>query len=200
MRPLLFCIVLTAVSSLARGGDTLRCGSRIISTGALAAEVLGVCGEPQYRDVWVFPHFSYPGLVHDTEEWYYNFGPNQLLRILRLRNGRLVSIESDGYGYSQSSPLECTLDGRLQGQSKLRLLRLCGEPVTRESLNVLTPLPRRPGVGPPGFAGLQPVFRERWVYNLGADVLLREVTLENGRVVSVDYGGHGFDAHRPAPY
>lgn len=192
MRRLVIFILLVLLGKAAESGDSLRCGSRIVATGALAAEILGRCGEPDYRDRRWIVHPYRLGIVADVEEWYYNFGPSQLLRILRLRNGRLVSIDTDGYGYAEPQGAACEPSRIVPGLSKYRLLLLCGEPATRESLPILAPLRRhRGGEIVPGY--VQPVFRERWVYNFGERYLLRVVTLENGRVTEVATESRGYE-------
>ena len=168
--------------------DSLRCGARIVSTGALAAEVLGACGEPVYRDAWAYPAPYSGEYVSDVEEWYYNFGPNQLLRILRMRNGTLAAIDTDGYGYADASAQECAPSDFTPGLSKFRLLLRCGPPTTRESANLLRPW-RDPHTHQLREDLLVPVYRERWVYNLGATYLLQIVSLENGRITDVVSGG-----------
>lgn len=187
------CILTLCVSALlwsatGHAAGSLRCGARIVQEGQRSGELLAHCGEPDYRDAW-----GGGGWGADVEEWYYNFGPSQLLRIVRLRNGRIASIEADGYGYHQDSAWRCTPGGLVPGLSKFRLLRLCGEPMSRRSLSVLRPVdPERYGY-PPGYGQMMtPVFREEWIYNFGSSYLLRIVTLENGRVVEVDNGSRGF--------
>src|SRR3546814_9831919 len=65
--------------------ESLRCGSRLASVGMTAAEVLSVCGEPGYRDVWAQPGGYGGGYLGNVEEWTYNFGSSQLLRVMRFR-------------------------------------------------------------------------------------------------------------------
>lgn len=183
----------TALCLPASAGDSMRCGDRIVATGAMPAEVLGACGPPAYRDPWVFQHPVHHGAVADVEEWYYNFGPNQLLRILRFRHGRLAEIGADGYGYAEPPARRCEPGAIVEGLSKFRLLLLCGAPATREALSLLRPLrDRRTGAIVPGYE--EPVYGERWVYDFGSRYLLRLVTLEDGRVVDVDSGARGSDA------
>jgi len=190
IRILMAMLVLLGTSQLA-ASDSLRCGSRLIGNGALAAEVLGACGEPDYRDTWLVPQPYSGRYVSDAEEWYYNFGPSQLLRILRFRNGKLVDVGSDGYGYMEPpGPPDCEPAEIVEGLSKFRLLLRCGEPVTRESVNVLRPL-RDPQTGAAIHRYQEPVFREKWVYNFGSRYFLRIVTLENGRVTDVEQGSRG---------
>jgi hypothetical protein len=43
----------------------------------------------------------YPGIVEEVviEEWTYNFGPHQLIRVVRLENGVVAEVKMLGYGY-----------------------------------------------------------------------------------------------------
>ena len=42
-----------------------------------------------------------PRLIEEVviEEWTYNFGPHQLMRVVRLENGYVADIKHLGYGY-----------------------------------------------------------------------------------------------------
>ena len=80
----------------AQAGSTLRCGSKLISTGDLAGEVLDKCGEPVSRDFLgyreVVDYYGYASEVA-IEEWIY--GPrNGMLYFLRLEGNRLIKIDS----------------------------------------------------------------------------------------------------------
>ena len=178
----------------AHAAGTLRCGGRIISDGDRVAELLGACGEPAYRDSWYEPARSTHVLTADTQEWYYNFGPNQLLRVVRVRGGRIADIDSDGYGYDEPPQPPCAPAYIVPGMSKFRLVLNCGAPMTSESRSVL----RRLDADDPydlhrNRNTVTPVFREEWVYNFGANAFMRIVTLENGRVTDVQNGDRGFD-------
>ncbi len=96
-----------------------RCGTRLVNVGDLKAQVLGKCGPPDSVDFWeedrierVFGYsYSddsyYLGTRIPTavvvrvpiEEWTYNPGPTQFIRILKFENNRLISIETGNYGY-----------------------------------------------------------------------------------------------------
>ena len=43
----------------------------------------------------------FPGFVEEVviEEWTYNLGPHQLMRVVRLENGYVAEIKQLGYGY-----------------------------------------------------------------------------------------------------
>ncbi len=174
--------------------DSMRCGSRLVSVEARAAELLAVCGEPAYRDVWGQPVAPSLDYVAEVEEWTYDFGPSQLLRIVRLRNARVVAIDAEGYGFTRpgdgAPPRSCAPETIATGLSKYRLLRLCGAPLTRSLRQGF-----RPGYAPgdpryrPGLYSA--VYQEEWVYDLGPRYFMRVVTIENGRVSSVENGGRG---------
>ena len=171
----------------------MRCGSRLVSEGDRAAELIGACGDPVYRDVWGYAGPSNRWIA-DTEEWYYNFGPNQLLRVVRLRNSRIVAIDSEGYGFYEDGQRRCAPADLVPGMSKFRVVLACGEPLTRESSSLMRRVDDGSQRFPPGYGDyLTPVYREEWVYNFGSRYLLRILTLENGRVVDVENGSRGFD-------
>lgn len=176
--------------------DTLRCGSRLVSTQMTAAEVLGACGEPAFRDVWAQPGGYGGGALGAVEEWTYNFGSSQLLRVLRFRQGRLQRIDAEGYGFARGTPRDCSGSDITPGMSKYRLLAACGEPLTRTAEVMQMPYERgrRPyGYRDPAATLWETVYREEWVYNFGAARFMRVVRLENARVAEVEMGGRGFD-------
>ncbi|HUP91019.1 MAG TPA: DUF2845 domain-containing protein [Solimonas sp.] len=190
---LLACAWLTPATA----AGAMRCGSKLIDEGKYAVQVLAACGEPAYRDPWMVQARN--GYVADSEDWYYNFGSSQLLRIVRMRNGQVTEIESDGYGFNDTASRRCGPTGIVQGESKFRLLVRCGQPVQRRAEEVLAPVyPDRPyRRGHNGYYYRQdyvtPVYREEWIYNFGSRYLLRIVTLEDGRVSDVQNGDRGFD-------
>jgi hypothetical protein len=191
--PALFTLSALLWPHLAQAADSLRCGSRLVSVEASMAEVQSKCGAPDYRDRWQFGLTRPPGYAADTEVWYYNLGPSQLLRILKFRNGRLVGIDYDGYGFSVSDDRRCAPGDIVEGLSKYRLLMRCGEPQSRDTRQLLVPAQSSDGRIYGDY--LTPVYREDWVYNFGPRYLQREVRLENGFVTEVQSGERGFDPH-----
>ncbi len=179
-------------------GDSMRCGQRLVTVGASAAEVLSACGEPSFRDVQSVGGSSAPGVINDAEQWTYNFGPNKLLQVLHMRFGRLSKIESDGYGFHAGSPGSCGPHSIIEGLSKFELLERCGRPFTQRKVGFVTAL--RPGrrirIG--GYSESShhypvEVFREEWTYNFGSRYFLRIVTIEDGTAVRVENGDRGFN-------
>jgi hypothetical protein len=97
-------LLLLAVSP----AHAFRCGTRIITRGDHADKILRFCGEPvsvqtrisQRGYVSDFGRV-FPGVVEEVviEEWTYNLGPHQLIRVVRLENGLVADIKHLGYGY-----------------------------------------------------------------------------------------------------
>lgn len=194
-------LVLATPGFQAGAADSMRCGSRLVAVEALAAEILGACGEPDFRDVFSYPGIDGPGVIADVEQWTYNFGSNQLLRVLKLRNGKLTDIESDGYGFNRGAQTRCDPSTLGDGLSKFRLLRTCGEPLTRRRLGYVQTVPRRHRDHGSDARSRRryptEVYREEWVYNFGSRYLLKIVTLEDGVVAEVQNGARGFNPRAP---
>lgn len=118
------CLPLFALLALlAAAGDAhaLRCGSRLVSEGMSESEVIRLCGEPvtiRQMGYVLRPYIlklpaGRPG-THGTRRVYggfheellvkemlFNFGPRRLMRLMRFEGGRLVSVETAGYGHRE---------------------------------------------------------------------------------------------------
>jgi len=96
--------------------DSMRCGTRLVSTGDGKDKVRTLCGDPtDIAFVGVIGRRSYPSypstgpydyswigpawIELPVEVWTYNFGSTKLLRKLRFVGDELVEIRTDGYGY-----------------------------------------------------------------------------------------------------
>lgn len=117
--------ILFLISAPAAADNSFRCGSNLVSVGDSKYQVRAKCGAPSYKEVRrekkikrdlyrdLFPPPGYQGrreqekyreplLVEeyvDIEEWTYNRGPNSLITTLTFENGKLVDVDTDGYGY-----------------------------------------------------------------------------------------------------
>jgi len=104
--------LLVAATPAARAEDTMRCGSRIVSTGDGKDKVRALCGEPtsvSFAGIVSRPSYSYgpydysyfgPGWIEvPVEVWTYNLGTSKLLRKLRFVGDELDEIRTNGYGY-----------------------------------------------------------------------------------------------------
>jgi hypothetical protein len=112
------CLALIGVLALLAGDaaqaeDTLRCGSRLVSTGDGRDKVRALCGEPSdvafigvigrraypTYDPYDYSYFGPAWVELPVEVWTYNFGSSKLLRKLRFVGDELVEIRTEGYGY-----------------------------------------------------------------------------------------------------
>ncbi|AWN17316.1 DUF2845 domain-containing protein [Salinisphaera sp. LB1] len=176
--------------------DSLRCNGHLVTDGDPAARVVRACGPPSFRDPWwgAAPATGVPPMM----EWTYNRGPRRLMDQIVFRDGRVISIATAGYGFRAGSLPpngHCNPASIVSGLSKYALLEACGEPVQRSGGYVNS---TRYDDGTHRLFlrhAAHPVYRERWIYNFGSDRLMREVTLENARVVSVQTLERGFGPH-----
>jgi len=80
----------------------MHCGQRIVTTGDSAAKLERFCGKPETVVRWraertVTRHgVLLPGLVQEVwiEDWTYNFGPNKLMRRVRVEDGVVTNIRA----------------------------------------------------------------------------------------------------------
>jgi len=103
-RPL--CLALVAAFSLmgvAKPASALRCSGKIIDNGNTKEEVREFCGEPtcirKPGTVFVKKSGIYVPMAADVE-WVYNFGPGQFIQLIRFYYGKVVFIQSAGYGWT----------------------------------------------------------------------------------------------------
>ncbi len=91
----------------------LRCGSKLVKEGMHELEVKAICGQPASERTLGYvirTHFDrthgsittryYGGYRREVlvTELVFNFGPRKLMRKMRFEGGRLVAIETIGYG------------------------------------------------------------------------------------------------------
>jgi len=105
----------TWLATPAHAEDSMRCGSRLVSTGDGKDKVRTLCGEPsdvtfqgvirrapRHEYGYGISRYEYygPGVVEmPVEIWTYNQGSSKLLRKLRFVGDELDQITTDGYGY-----------------------------------------------------------------------------------------------------
>ncbi len=113
MRTLGLAVMLAMTGApLAAEAASLRCGQTLVADGALKTEVLAKCGEPaakQFRTVTDSAGSWTPGpngggtgerrtITREYEEWTYNFGPRRFMQVVTFEDGRLIDVQSAGYG------------------------------------------------------------------------------------------------------
>lgn len=107
-KPLLVAVATVLLLAAVTPAHAFRCGTRIITRGDHADKILRFCGEPVSVQTRVATRGYVadfgrvlPGILEEVviEEWTYNFGPHQLIRVVRLENGFVADIKHLGYGY-----------------------------------------------------------------------------------------------------
>jgi hypothetical protein len=95
--------------------DAFKCGTAVVSPGDTRDQVAAKCGNPSgiERGTAFVPPVAWvngvPVSAGNTpievpvEAWLYNFGPTQLMHRVRFASGRVVAIETLGYGYVPAS-------------------------------------------------------------------------------------------------
>jgi hypothetical protein len=89
-------------------GARADCGTRFIVEGQSDYEVLKLCGPPSWTNnrfafVPVNPGVPYgygpqQGYLAPVEDWIYDLGSTKLMERLTFSNGRVIRIETLGYG------------------------------------------------------------------------------------------------------
>ncbi len=182
MRALLPVVLLSLL--LASPADArLRCGGGLVQTGDRTWDVERECGEPDLRETLNYTVAPDGTLWSRVERWYYNHGPQQLIRMVDIRDGRVQSISSGGYGFNTFPGTGCRAIDLRRGMNRMELLGRCGEPTARQVIRPPTFVHGGRYVG----GDVAPA-REEWLYELGSGQLQRIVVLEQGRVIRVETG------------
>lgn len=156
-----------------------RCDRGMVNIGDRASVVRNKCGKPDfiYSDTGVYRRGH---LTSIDERWYYNYGPNQLLRVLRLHKGVLWEIATPAYGFNISAH-RCTPQDIRLGMSAYELITRCGKPRSKRERST------HPGSGRRGRSGGQVASHAQlWTYDFGPAYLLQQVTISDAQVQSLD--------------
>lgn len=156
----------------------LACEEPAVSIGQTKEEVKIKCGEPAWvekrkgdltaeRHPQERRHSS-----RQIEEWYYNLGPQQFIRILQFENGRLARIETGEYGWTPGGAADygCERAVLPSGTTKVEVRVRCGKPSSIHKKE-------------------DPY--ETWLYNLGPSRFMRLFQFKSGRLVDIKTGDYG---------
>ena len=174
-------LLLGALAGPLAAEEAFRCRGDLVTSGDRTFEVRRLCGEPDFIDRYPEQRIPGVGYVGDIRDWYYNPGPNDLLRRLRFRDAELVDIAVLGKGYRAGFGGHCSPGELRRGLSKPELLDLCGPP-DHTSHQLFAP-------------GRYDRFVrsvEEWTYNFGSGRFMRHVRLVNGIVEDVELGNRGY--------
>jgi len=175
--------------------DSLSCVGGIVSTGDAAVDLLLKCGKPDWQESHheeITDRYA-PNIKQRTyitvEQWTYNFGPQQLLRTVTLRNGVITDIKTGQYGRSKDrgpAKPDCCDQIISSGESTGDVIAKCGKPYYRNAHN--EELYEQ-------FDGTHSrkivVAIDEWTYNCGPQRFLRIITFRNGIVIDIRTGGYG---------
>jgi hypothetical protein len=180
--PRLLLIALPALMpAVAIAGDSLRCGSRLVTTGDRDISVRETCGEPYYSERWIERHSERTGpetaVSRDIsfEDWFLDHGPERFLVRLRFREGRLHDVARLTQRGRRGPATSCETTALRRTMSAGELVAACGLPARREALGEALHVGQSPA------ESILPTRRERWVYALPKAQLL-EVELRAGQV------------------
>ncbi|WP_339014139.1 DUF2845 domain-containing protein [Aeromonas popoffii] len=87
--------------SIPASADAMRCKNALITEGDSTAEMLLKCGEPMLREELSRNEVNHLGnlvQVKFGERWTYNFGKNEFMRFVTVRNGVVIDIENGPRG------------------------------------------------------------------------------------------------------
>jgi hypothetical protein len=206
---LVSCMVLLAARR-AGADDAVRCGGALVTPGDAALDLLARCGPPAIREervverAVVVANAASSGaseVRRDTrivERWTYNFGPGRLIAVVTIDGGKVRRVERGGYGYPPerlgsraAGASRCDGDVRV-GDLTLDVLARCGEPALRDRAERERDATAEASGGDGWVAWRERVAVETWTYDLGSERLMLLVTLEDGKVASVERGGYGY--------
>lgn len=104
-------LLATTLFAGASTAHAMRCGTRLVAVGDPAARVRSLCGDPtevnervieRSREVFVRRNGVLVGervaVSVVVQEWIYDLGPQQLMRQFLFEDGRLVQMNTLGYG------------------------------------------------------------------------------------------------------
>jgi hypothetical protein len=122
---ILTCLALLLGLLIPVNSMAMRCGSMLVNKGNSQAKVLKYCGDPVQRnerfglrtgfyagtrlqlngssatESGSRHYYSYGRSEVFVEEWVFNRGPNQLMRVVTFEDGFVVDVDTLGYGYHE---------------------------------------------------------------------------------------------------
>lgn len=174
--------------------DSISCSGGIVSSGDTSAVLFTKCGPPYGKDVRTEEVIDTSGkestkTVVTIEDWTYNFGPDQFMRIVTVRNGVVTGVRTAQYGAPKDgAPAGPECGNRIisAGDTKSEVLIKCGEPFYKDSHQEEL----RERIDETSSRKVY-VTIEEWTYNYGPQRFMRIITFRNGTVVDIRTGGYG---------
>jgi len=189
-----FTLILSAPGFTAYA-DTVSCKQGTVFVDDSRADVLMKCGEPEGKE----SHQEEISVQLDSstkqkqfvtvEEWSYNFGPSQFMRIVTLRNGKVADIRTGDYGHSISEkPKPPAFSDRIVsiGESTSEVAAKWGEPTWKNTRQ--EELKEKLSDGKVRTISIT---IDEWTYNLGPDRFMRILEFRNGKLTDIRTGSYG---------
>jgi hypothetical protein len=191
-----FLIVLLTIPVSVTQAASFTCTGGIISAGDSRTDLIMKCGEPDRKDshneeiVERTDREITRKIYITVEEWTYDLGPRQFMRIVTIKNGTISDIRTGGYGHpkqNEAEQREC--GGRVisVGDVKSEVLAKCGEPAVKDSRQ--EELREKSGEDREHRVF---VTIEEWTYDFGPNRFMRIITFRNGTVSDIRTGGYGY--------
>ena len=197
---LFHCVLVILMTPLLAHSD-LKCGSKLVTAGDTAFEVLNKCGEPLLIESWeesrslssmkrsVTKDVESGVVFVEVEQWTYNFGPNTFIQFLTFTDGRLLNVESGPKGILLSSlnkkPNKRCGHRVKAGDSRIEVLKKCGFPHFKQVNGVTI-------VAGTSEASAVLGRTDEWTYNFGPRHFLYHIKFFQGAVLLVERGDYGF--------
>lgn len=190
-------VLLAAGPSGEAESAAIDCPGGIVSSGDSRVDLLVKCGEPDAKEshdeeiIDRLDDGTRRKLFVTVEEWTYNFGPAQFMRIVTLKNGKVASIRAGNYGYGKETkpnPRECSEQIVSIGDSKSDVLAKCGDPTWKDARQEEFKERLDSGLMRNVFVTI-----DEWTYNLGPNRFVRIFTFRNGKLVDIKPGGYGYE-------
>lgn len=166
----------------------LPCDGRTVNIGDTMKEVAANCGEAMLKEQRKVTVEETDGsgarsaVTTTTDEWTYNFGPEEQLQTYRFENGKLAGIATSGYGRAVDDMTDNCRSGELLavGDSYLDTYLKCGEPIAREKLPAKVTVTTEGGK-----RRVTSVPVVEWTYRYGPDAPGYTLSIENGVVTEI---------------
>jgi len=193
-------VMLLTLTVSSTHASTINCSGGIVSIGDERIDLLSKCGQPDWKDSHQeevterFDPVTKKRTYITVDEWTYDFGPQQFMRIVIIKNGRIADVRTGGYGTDRRSKpdkLDCRDSILSAGDSKAEVLTKSGEPASKECHQEDV----RERITTDQWRTIS-ITVEEWTYNFGPERFLRILTFKNGIVSDVRTGGYGYSEKR----
>lgn len=106
-----------------------------------------------------------------------------------------VTVSLGAGGAAHADPLRCNDTSVTEGDSKVWLIRACGQPAVSDSYCARFAQPAPAPYGTPTYPAVC-VLTEEWLYDRGPGNLVAVVRIREGKIISIRYGEQGRSASR----